>query len=152
MSYEELQIQYDNLNIQEMDLSEIKGLKGLCFNGNIAIDKSVSQIEKVCVLAEELGHYHTSVGDILDLTDVGNRKQEYRARLWGYNKQIGLSGIIQGFKAHCRNRNELAEHLNVTEVFLQEALDCYRSKYGIFAEMDNYVIIFEPSLSVMEKM
>jgi len=152
MSYEELQIQYDKLNIQEMDLSEVNGLKGLCFNGNIAIDKGTTQTEKACVLAEELGHYHTSIGDILDLTDVSNRKQEYRARLWGYNKQIGLSGLIQGYEARCRNRYELARHLNVTEEFLQDALDCYRAKYGIFAEVDNYVIFFEPSLFVYEKL
>ena len=39
MTYEELQAQHDNLNIIEMDLSEVKDLKGLYFNENIAIEK-----------------------------------------------------------------------------------------------------------------
>ena len=44
----------------------------------------------------------------------------------------------------------MAEHLDVTEQFLQNAIDCYRSKYGICVQVDNYVIGFEPSLYVME--
>jgi len=46
--------------------------------------------------------------------------------------------------------HELAEHLDVTEEFLKEALDKYRSKYGCYATVDNYVIYFEPCIGVME--
>lgn len=35
-----------------------------------------------CILAEEFGHHYTSFGDIIDLSDPSNRKQEHRARLW----------------------------------------------------------------------
>lgn len=58
----------------------------------------ICQRYKKCVLAEELGHYHTTVGDILDLSTASNQKQEYRARLWTYDKMIGLSGIISAYK------------------------------------------------------
>lgn len=78
-------------------------------------------------------------------------KQEFRARLWAYDKQIGLSGLIYGYRQHCRNRYELAECLDVTEEFLQEAVDCYHKKYGCFVEIDGYMIFFEPSLAVMER-
>lgn len=33
---------------------------------------------------------------------------------------------------------------------LQEALECYREKYGVYTELDGYVIYFEPCLIVME--
>ena len=80
-------------------------LKGIYIDGNIAISTSVDNtVEKTCVLAEELGHHHTSVGDILDMTDIGNRKQERQARLWGYNKLIGLSGLINAYEAGCQDR------------------------------------------------
>lgn len=131
--------------------------KNLCsadgrIKGNkIAIRKDIPETQKACVLAEELGHYYLTVGDISDQTKVENRKQECASRLWGYNRMIGLQGIISGYKASCQNRYELAKHLTVTEEFLQNALDCYRSKYGTFAEKDNYIIFFEPCLSVMEK-
>lgn len=151
MTYENLQIQYETLNIQELDLREVSGLKGLCLDDNIAIEETLNQNEKACVLAEELGHYHTSVGNILDQTNIGNRKQERIARLWAYDKMIGLSGIISAYKRRCKNRYEFAEHLGVTEEFLNEALNCYREKYGVFVEFDGYRIFFEPSLAVMEK-
>lgn len=118
----------------------------------IAIRKDIDTFtEKGCVLAEELGHHHTSIGDILDMSDAGNRKQERQARLWGYNKLIVLSGIINAFCAGCHNRHEIAEKLDVTEEYLQECIDCYRDKYGVCTEVDNYIIYFIPNLAVMEK-
>ena len=151
MTYEDLQIQHDNLNIIEMDLSNIQGLKGLYIDGNIAVDKKLSSNEKFCILAEELGHHYTAVGNILDQSNISNRKQEHAGRLWAYDHLIGLSGIIQGYRARCQNRHELAECLGVTEEFLLEALECDREKYGITAEIDGYVIMFEPCLAVIEK-
>ena len=150
MTYEELQTEHPTINIQEMSLSDVSGLKGLYVDGNIAIEKYMSYSEKTCVLAEELGHHHTTVGDILDQSSAENRKQERRARLWAYNKLIGLNGIISAYKSGCRNAHEVAEHLNITEAFLQEALSCYRQKYGLHARIDNYVIYFEPSIGVFE--
>ena len=43
-------------------------------------------------MAEELGHYYTGVGDILDQSSVSNRKQELCGRVYAYNKLIGLAG------------------------------------------------------------
>ena len=48
-------------------------------------------------------------------------------------------------------KHEAAEYLGVTEEFFQDAIDRYRSKYGVCVEVDNYVVFFEPSLAVMEK-
>lgn len=136
------------LTVKEKPLSESDGL----IKGNrIAIRKDIpTQAEKSCVLAEELGHYFTSAGNILDQTDIVNRKQEYRARLYGYNLQIGLRGIISAHTAGCRNLYEMADYLDVTEEYLKEALDCYRSKYGEYVKVDNYMIYFIPSLAVLE--
>lgn len=150
MTYEELQVQHDNLNIIEMDLSEVKDLKGLYFNENIAIEKSLTQKEKACVLAEELGHHYTSAGNILDLEKSENIKQERRARMWAYNKQIGLIGIINAYKRGCRNIHEMADHLDVTEEFLRDALEAYRLKYGQCVNIDNYTVYFEPYLMVAD--
>lgn len=150
MTYEELQIEYDSLNIKEMDLSEINGLKGLYVDGNIAIQKGMTSAESGCTLAEEIGHHETSVGNILDLSDIRNRKQELRARLWAYDRLIGLIGIVDCFKAGCQTISEMVDYLNVTEEFLKEALERYRQKYGEYVTIDNYIIYFEPYLFVAE--
>lgn len=138
----------EGLSIKERPFRTYDGrIKG----NNIYLRKDMNTVEKTCVLAEELGHHHTSVGNILDMDDMRNRKQERQARLWGYNKLIGLTGIITAFRAGCQNRHEIAELLNVTEEYLQECIDCYRDKYGVYTEVDNYIIYFIPNLAVMEK-
>lgn len=140
----------DNIKIHNFYLGE-ENLKGLYIDGNIAINTSVNNNpEKTCILVEELGHHHTSVGDIIDLSDSKKRKQERQARLWGYNKLIGLTGLINAFQAGCHSSHEAAEYLDVTEEFLQECIDCYRDKYGVCAKVDNYTIFFIPNLAVME--
>lgn len=150
MTYEELKTKHKDLNIVEMDLSEVKGLKGLYFDGNIALERKMSQTEKSCVLAEELGHYYTTSGNILDQTDVSNRKQEYRARLYGFNLKIGLMGLVRAFEHGCRSASDIAEYLDVTEEYLKEAVDCYQSKYGVYATVDNYAVYFTPALGVLK--
>lgn len=122
-----------------------KQIKGLYCNGTIAISKSLTtQAEKSCILAEELGHHYTSYGDILEQTEIMNRKQEYRARLYGYNLKIGLTGLTRACESGCKNLYEMADYLDATEEYLKEAIQCYRSKYGVCTAIDNYVIYFEP--------
>ena len=104
--------------------------------------------QKACTLAEEMGHYHTSVGNIIDMESAQNRKQERQARLWAYNKQIGLQGLIGAYEAGCQNRYEVAEYLEVTNEFLAECIECYRQKYGVGTTVDNYYIMFIPYLAV----
>lgn len=151
MTYEELLIKSDieGLTVKE---KPIKGNDGRIRNNRIAIRNDIeTTAKKSCVLAEELGHHYTSSGDILDQSDTMNQKQEYRARLYGYNLKVGLMGIVQAYEHKCRNLYEMAEYLDVTEKYLQEALVTYRNKYGACKEVDNYIIFFEPHLAVLRK-
>lgn len=136
------------LTVKEKPLKYNNGrIKG----SRIAIRQDIdTEKEKACVLAEELGHYYTTVGDILDQSKPESRKQERQARLWAYNKQIGLIGLVRAFEHGCQNRFEIAEYLEVTEEFLEECIECYRNKYGICKRVDNYVVYFIPQLSVMK--
>ena len=129
---------------------ESNNIKGLYCDGVIAIREDMTIPEKTCALAEELGHHETSVGNIIDMASAANRKQEHQARLWAYNKQIGLFGLVRAFEHGCQNRFEIAEYLEVTEEFLEECIECYRNKYGICKRVDNYVVYFEPGLAVVE--
>ena len=110
MTYEELLTVSDGLglNTKENDLQAFDGrIKG----NRIAIRRSIpTSAEKACVLAEELGHYFTSTGDIMD-DSVESQKQELKARQWAYDVQIGLSGLVEAKEAGCRNQFETAEYL-----------------------------------------
>lgn len=136
------------LIVKEKSLQSSDGrIKG----NRIAIRKDIkTTTEKACVLAEELGHYETTVGDILDMSSSWNRKQERQARLNGYNRMIGLIGIVRAYEAGCQNQHEIAEFLNVTEEYLLECIECYRDKYGKMKNIDNYIIYFIPNLAVIK--
>ena len=150
MNYEALldEAHQEGLVVKEKPLRYNNGIiKGK----RIAIRKDIeTNTEKTCVLAEELGHYYTTTGDILDQSDTMNRKQEYRARLWGYNRLIGLMGIINAYIHGCQTLYEMAAYLDVTEEYLREAIFCYRNKYGVYKKIDNYVVYFEPCFKVCE--
>lgn len=151
MTYEELLTKADHEGLVVKEKS-LRGNDGRIRGRKIAIRNTIdTQKKKSCVLAEELGHYYTTVGDILDQSSVENRKQELRARYWAYNKMIGLIGIVKAYEHGCQNASEMAEYLNVTEDFLHETICQYRSKYGVCAEIDNYIIFFIPNLRVMKR-
>lgn len=148
MTYDELLIEADNggLLVKEAPL---QSGDGRCRGNRIAIRDDIPTLtEKADVLAEEMGHFHTTVGDIMEQDTVANRKQERRARLYGYNKRIGLIGILEAYKHHCQNQFETAEYLEVSEDTLVKALECYRQIYGYGVMLDNYFIQFEPNLRV----
>ncbi|WP_164690239.1 ImmA/IrrE family metallo-endopeptidase [Paraclostridium sordellii] len=150
--YEELQQEAYENNIILKEVALKSNSDGLYYDGKIAINKNrlTSNKEKACVLAEELAHHYTSYGNILNLDDISNCKQEYKARLVSYDKLIGLNGLIDAWKNRCRSKEEIAEFLDVTIPFLDEALECYKSKYGVSTQIDNYTISFSPNFKIIE--
>lgn len=148
MTYEELLKEADGMGLIVKE-KPLQSGDGRIFDNKIAIRKDIpTQTEKACVLAEELGHHCTSSGNIIDQNIIFNRQQELRARMYGYNLSIGLMGIAKAFETGCRNLYEMADFLDVTEEYLKEAIESYRKKYGVFTVVDNYLIYFEPQLSV----
>lgn len=148
---------YDNLlreaalqgiEVHEMIMSPRN--KGLYSDNVIWINKAMLRIEKTCTLAEEIGHYHTSYGDILDQSDMCARKQELRARQWGYWRLVPLTEIVRAYKARVSGRHEIAEFIGVTEEFLQASIDRYREKYGLFVVLDKQYAVYLDPLGVAE--
>lgn len=149
MLYEELLSLADQegLIVREKDLIDNDGrIK----NDRVAIRRDMTTVRKACTLAEELGHHFTTVGDILDQSDVSNRKQEAKARLWSYEMMIGLDGLIRAFEHGCRNRYEIAEYLDVTEELLQEAVDRWERIYGTgWIRHGQYLVSFANRISII---
>ena len=140
----------DEANAEGISIKErpFKTYDGRLKGKDIYLRKDMNTTEKTCVLAEEMGHHYTTVGNILDMESIQNRKQERQARLHGYNRLIGLAGLIEAYEHGCQNRYEIAEFLEVTDEFLEDCINCYRDKYGIGTTVDNYYIAFIPHLMV----
>ena len=119
--YEELISEYERLIIEERPMVN----EGLYADGCVWINKNMSANKKACILAEEIGHYETTSGDILDQADTGNRKQELIARKWAYNKVVPEEKISEAISEGYTEVWEIADHLDVDEQFLREALIYY---------------------------
>ncbi|WP_028560653.1 ImmA/IrrE family metallo-endopeptidase [Paenibacillus pinihumi] len=150
-TYEELLDEAHNHNIEVYEMPMLPRNRGLYSDGIVWVNKFTPYtVGKACILAEELGHYHTSTGDILDQSDLRHRKQELRARQWAYGRLIPLSDIVQAYKAKAQGRHEIAEYLGVTEEFLQHSIDRYTEKHGLLLMVDDsHAICFDP-LGVIE--
>lgn len=150
MTYEKLADEIEKEGVEIIEIKFKGTSKGLYSDNVIALDSKIeTDNEKRCVLAEEIGHYYTSHGDILDISDIRNLKQEKRARNWGYEKLVGIIDLINAYKKGIKSRHDLAEYLNVTEEFLDKALKHYKEKHGLYYQIDKYVVYFEP-LGILE--
>lgn len=116
--------------------------KGLCKGNKIAISKGLSGTEKTCVLAEELGHYFTTVGNILDQSNTNNKRQERKARVWGYDYLVKVEDLVTALLEGCSNSFEVAEFLGVTENCLLDAIAFFRERYGAVCYVGKYKICF----------
>lgn len=125
--------------------------KGLCKGNKIGISSKLnSAVEKRCVLAEEMAHAFFTIGNILDQSDLQNRKQEVFARRQAFEALLPLSLLVDAYKYGCRLQHEIADYLEVTEEFLLDSLYHYQTKYGLYAKYKKYIIYFSP-LIVCEK-
>ena len=62
----------EDITIDETSHFSGTRIKGLYCDGYIAINKDIeTETERACILAEELGHYYTSSGDIIDQRNIG---------------------------------------------------------------------------------
>lgn len=136
-------------NVYELDLG-VEIPCGKCVGNSLIINKNINTDEKLCILAEELGHFKTTVGNITDQTKIYNRKQEVKARAWGYNESIGLQGLIDAFNKGYTDAIDIANFLCVDLKFLNDAINYYKSKYGLKCKFENYTIFFSPTLQIVK--
>ena len=113
MHYKTLLDEAENEKIEIVEMEFLsKRTKGFYEDNIIGLSKYIdTTAERTCILAEELGHYYTTVGDILDQSKIENRKQELIARRWAVNQLIRVEDFINAFNEGVSNRAELAEFL-----------------------------------------
>ena len=131
------------IKVVESDLGIDKAF-GKCIGNLIIINNRVNEYERFCVLAEELGHFNLTVGDITNQSNFNNIKQELIARRWSYEKLISPEDIINAILSGIDNIYDLSESLNVTEDFLIQSIEHYKKKYGIYYVGETHLLMFDP--------
>ena len=138
----------DGLHVVEDFHMESKS-DGMIYGNSIALSSTIeSQTKKRCVLAEEIEHFRLNTGDIIDMTSADNRKQELKARKAAVFSLINVNDLLNALKESA-NEYEVAECLDVTLEFLQEAVTVFRSRYGPWLEIDGCIISFDPLRLIM---
>lgn len=138
----------ENIEIVEMNFND--NIKGLYCDNIIGLNKNIeTATERKCILAEELGHFYTSSGNIIN-NSILCKKSENTARRWAYKRLITLNDFIDAFNYGINTLDDLANYLDVTLPFLKETINFYNRKYGVRAVLDDYIIFFEPCFSIMK--
>lgn len=146
--YEELlHLAHENkrINVEEVDF---EGDCGYYSDDCILLSKESTFSKKAEILAEEIGHHDTTAGNIVDQGTVSDIKQEKRARIKGYSYILPTSKIVKALLNCCISLHDMSEYLGVSEKYICESLDYYKSKYGLYYKCNDYTLFFEP-LGVM---
>ncbi|MBM5831016.1 ImmA/IrrE family metallo-endopeptidase [Staphylococcus epidermidis] len=146
--YEDLMIKYDHLPITETKYMP-DFMSGLYLDGEIFINDNRSVRQKLETLAEEIAHHKLTHGNITNSDEYNNRKFENYARRYAKETVISLDGLIEAHRRGINSLYELSEFFEVTEEYVLDCLNHYKSKYGLSVIHDDYTIYFEP-LSVIK--
>jgi Zn-dependent peptidase ImmA (M78 family) len=136
---------------QQIDIEYVSfpsNILGLYYKENglpsaIGINKSILSNTKLltCVLAEELGHHFTTIGDTTaEYYSYSDRlmvnKKETLALKWATEFLLPLNEIISIMKNLPSSLYEMADHLGVTEEFLLKRLE-FLSRYHKYLQLDD---------------
>ena len=123
-------IEKENIIVEYVDFSST--IQGIYYKADgclpiIGINENIVSNKKLfaCVLAEELGHHFTSVGDspaeCYSLADKMNlSRTELTALKWAAEYLLPLDEIVDAIKKGIENIEELSDFLGVTGEFLLE--------------------------------
>ena len=119
--------------------------KGLIIGNVVYLNPRQSNQELAETVAEEISHYETTVGNIIDLSDKDNRKQEKKARDLGAVMLVSPFDIIECFEQGCRYIWECAEYIGVSESIFNLAVQWYSRKWDGIWTNNGYAIYFKPN-------
>ena len=126
--------------------------KGFYADNIMMLDTKMSRKSRKGKAFEEFGHHFTSTGDIIDLKNKNNAKQEYKARAWGFEHHVPISDLVQCLLKAGNDIDYFLELLDIEPEDFFYVIQHYISKYGNYYKFDNYTVIFNPLKIVDLKM
>jgi len=154
---ERLEQEMTDIGIQVVDRA-VEGYKGLLVRKDglsyVFVDPKATRRARAAILAEEFGHYKTSVGDtVRGSDDIRIRRAEERAMRSAVDMLVCPEEVIQAIRSGVRNWYELSEQLDLPESFLQKAVEIWKKQYGpvYCTDVNGDVLWLEPlSLHVFD--
>ena len=141
--YENLIIYAENIGVKVKEKDFCTNKKyGKNIDNKIYINSRMTELEKYEVLSEEIGHYKTTFGNITNLDDVRNLKQEIRARDTSIEEICSINNIIKCIKKGARDRDEIAEMLCVSNELFSDAIKYHTRKNPIVFK-DDIMLYFD---------
>lgn len=150
---EQLYQEIDDQNISLIKHNLPSRLKGIYYAAKdipplIALNNNIQNSqEETCILAEELGHYYTSAGDLVSVKkdSISIMQQENKARRWAARRIITPEKLIEAYEKNIQSLHDLADYLNITEEFLIWSLNYFKVFYGHSFKYDEiYTIFLDP--------
>lgn len=154
-NYEKMQDETRRLRIRLTETHAPLPFTGLYFRfqgrrPRIILQNGLSTPEKLCTLAEELGHHHTSQGNLMNACTREYERQETRAKKWAVRRLLPLDTIGEAYLLHGGDSAAMAEWLDVTETFLHQAIRFYARQFGVRGRTGRYRYQFEPFFHVTD--
>lgn len=119
-----------------------EGQKGLYIDNHVYLNPRQTSEELTDTVAEEIGHYLTSAGDITKQDSMEDRKQEQRARDLGVTLIVTPEDIIACHKERFSTVWECAEYLGINKKTFEHAVKVYARMYEEGLSYKNYRILF----------
>lgn len=149
--YEKLIIKAEKLGVEirEINFGTNKPC-GRCLNSIIYINNQATEKERYEVLAEELGHFKTTFGNILNQNTMINKKLEYRARREGFKIIVEPNDIVESMRHGANNINEMAEYIGISVETFFDVISDFKKRYGVGVPVGNYYLRLEPNLGIVK--
>lgn len=139
--YEELMLKFPELNYKFDPLMPLHQ-KGMIHGSIVYLNPQQNYEELNSTVAEEIGHYLTGSGNIIEQDTPEKRKQEQKARDTGATILVTPRDILDCFESGCVSVWECAEHLSITEKTFKAAIKYYARKYDGIKTENKYTILF----------
>jgi len=113
-------------NIEVVDYFFDRTINGIYIDNLkvIGLDKTLTDTERKCTIAEELGHYYCNATYPISCSDETLiDKAEYRAKKWAVKALISPSDLKKAKLLGLKYKWELAEFFGVTECIAEKAVD-----------------------------
>ena len=148
-----LEPEMTDIGILVVDKS-VRGYKGLLVRKDgiayVFIDPKATRRTRAAILAEEFGHFRTSVGDtVRGSDDIRIRRAEERAMRAAVDMLVCPEDVIQTIKSGVNNWYELEEALDLPESFLKKAVTIWKLRYGpVYCANENGDVLWLEPLSL----